>query len=160
MENTCHTCPIMQSSVWSSRRAILHSENARELREFLVRSCELKDVCLFPDKVFSFSDAESAIIIGRRKPAAALHTSRYRRVRERELSLFRSDPSALPVRDVLQSRFSGDKSFSFRIPEFEEIWIALADNPTLADFASVAQGLTYRRADPATGRRDLQEGSF
>jgi hypothetical protein len=141
-------------------QTILHSHKCRELREFLVRNCELKDICLFPDKVFSFSDAESAIIIGRRKPAAALHTALYRRVRERELSLFRSDPSALPARDVLQSRFSGDKSFSLRIPEFEEIWIVLADNPTLADFASVGQGLIYRGTDLPQGGRTYGKERF
>jgi hypothetical protein len=141
-------------------QTILHSDKCREPREFLVRNCEWKDVCLFPDRVFSFSDAESAIIIGRRKPAAALHTALYRRVRERELTLFRSDPSALPARDVRQSRFSGGKSFSFRIPEFEEIWIALSDNPTLADFASVGQGMIYRGTDLPQGGRTYREERF
>jgi hypothetical protein len=124
-------------------QTILHSDNARVLRELLVRNFELKDICLFPDRVFSFSDAESAIIVGRRKRAAAPHTVRYRRIRERELPLFRSDPSSLPARDIPQSRLSCDNSFSFRLPDLEEVWNALADNPVLANIAAVAKGLDY-----------------
>lgn len=125
-------------------QTILHSYNARELREFLVQRYELKDICLFPDKVFSFSDAESAVIVGRRKPVAPTHTVHYRRIRERDLPLFRSDPSSVPARVILQARFSRDKSSSLRVPDLEEVWNAFADNPVLANIAAVAKGLDYR----------------
>src|SRR5258708_7389989 len=71
-------------------QTILHSENARDIREFLVRECELREICLFPDKVFSFSDAESAVLLGRRKRTSRQHHVHYRRIRERELRSFRS----------------------------------------------------------------------
>jgi len=132
-------------------QTILHSDNARDLRELLARDFELKEICLFPDRVFSFSDAESAIILGRHRRAAARHTVRYQWIRERDLPLFRSDPSVLPARDILQSRFLDDKSFSFRLPGLEEVWAALADNPTLADISSVGQGLIYRGEDLPRG---------
>jgi hypothetical protein len=125
-------------------QTILHSENARDLRELLARDFELRDVCLFPDRVFSFSDAESAIILGRRNQIAGANKVRYRQVRERELPLFRSDPSSLPAREILQSRFSRNGSFSFRLPDLEEVWNALADNPVLVNVAAVAKGLDYR----------------
>lgn len=129
-------------------QTILHSNNARDLRELLARDFELKDVCLFPDRVFSFSDAESAIILGRRNQIADGSTVRYRRIRERELPLFRSDPSSLPAREILQSRLSRDRSFSFRLPDLEEVWNALADSPVLANVAAVAKGLDYRGVPP------------
>lgn len=129
-------------------QTILHSDNARDLRELLARDFELKDVCLFPDRVFSFSDAESAIILGRRNQVADASRVRYRRIRERELPLFRSDPSSLPAREILQSRLSRDRSFSFRLPDLEEVWNALADSPVLADVAAVAKGLDYRGEPP------------
>lgn len=52
-------------------QTVLHSDNARDLREFLGMECELREICLFPDKVFSFSDAESAVLVGRRRRLAA-----------------------------------------------------------------------------------------
>jgi hypothetical protein len=130
-------------------QTILHGDNARELRELLARNFELKDVCLFPDRVFSFSDAESAIILGRRNQITDASKVRYRRIRERELPLFRSDPSSLPAREILQSRLSSHRSFSFRLPDLEEVWSALADGPVLANVAAVAKGLDYRGEPPA-----------
>lgn len=133
-------------------QTFLHSKNARDLRQFLVTECELKEICLFPDKVFSFSDAESTILIGRRKKASGQSHVLYRRVREREVQSFRSCYVASATRTVSQSQFSSDELFSMRVPELEEVWAALADNPTLADIAVLGQGLIYhgKHLPPAT----------
>ena len=72
-------------------QTFLHSGEARDVREFLVSQCELREICLFPDKVFSFSDAESAVLVGRRKNTNGRNQVRYRRIRENELRAFRSD---------------------------------------------------------------------
>ena len=124
-------------------QTILHGANTRDLRELVMREYELKEICLFPDKVFSFSAAESAIILGRRRRVAGQNRVRYHRIRERELGSFRCDPPSLIVRDVLQSRFSRDKDLSFRLPDLEEVWNALADYPPLADVAALSKGLDY-----------------
>jgi hypothetical protein len=141
-------------------QTILHSDNARDLREFLSTECELREICLFPDKVFSFSDAESAVLVGRRKTVRGQSEVRYRRVRERDLDRFRSDYAASTTRIVRQSRFLADNSFSLRLPELEEVWSACADNPILADVASVGQGLIYRGADLPSGSTTYSEDDF
>ena len=124
-------------------QTLLHSDNARDLREFILREYELRELCLFPDRVFSFSDAESAVVIGRRKAVAGQNQVRYRRVRERELQSFRLDYSAGSTRAVPQLRFSSDEALSLRVPDLEEVWIACANNATLADIAVLGQGLAY-----------------
>ncbi len=124
-------------------QTFLHSKNAKDLREFLVRECEIKQICLFPDEVFPFSDAESAVLVGRRKKVTGQNRVLYRRIRERQFQSFRSDYVASTSRTVSQSRFSRDKSFSLRVPELEEVWSVFTDNPTLADIAVVEQGLIY-----------------
>ena len=124
-------------------QTILHSDNAKELREFLVGECELREICLFPDKVFSFSDAESAIVVGRRKQLNGKNKVRYHRIRERELPSFRSTFSVPSTRSVCQSCFSTDALVSLSLPELEEVWIACVDNPKLADVADLGQGLAY-----------------
>jgi type I restriction-modification system DNA methylase subunit len=68
-------------------QTVLHSDNARDLRQFLSIECQLREISLFPDKVFSFSDAESAILIGRRKAPGGKNDVRYRRIRERTRAL-------------------------------------------------------------------------
>jgi hypothetical protein len=141
-------------------QSVLHSENARDLREFLVRDCELREICLFPDKIFAFSDAESAVLIGRRKHASGKNEVRYQRVRERELDRFRSDYTPSTTRTVFQSRFSEDTSFSLRLPELEEVWSACAHNPTLTDIASIGQGLIYHGEDLPSGGTTYSEERF
>jgi hypothetical protein len=125
-------------------QTLLHSDNARDIREFLVHDCELREVCLFPDGVFSFSDAESAIVVGRRKRATGQTPVHYRRIRERDLQSFRSNYAASTTQTVPQSRLPRGESVSLRLPELEDIWSACADNPTLADIAVLGKGLEYR----------------
>jgi hypothetical protein len=141
-------------------QTVLYSANAHDLREFLSKECELREICLFPDKVFSFSDAESAILVGRRKAPDGQNEVRYRRIRERELDRFRSDYTASTTRTVRQARFSTDPSLSLRLPELEEVWSAFADNPTLSDIASSGNGLIYRGADLPSGSTTYSEDEF
>jgi len=141
-------------------QTLLHSDNARDLREFLIREYELREICLFPDKVFAFSGAESAVLIGRRRKASGQNQVRYRRVREREVQSFRSDYTASTTRAVFQSRFSIDQSYSLRLPDLEEVWSACADNPTLVDVADVGRGLEYRGKDLPSGKTTYSNERF
>src|ERR1022692_202064 len=102
----------------------------------------------------------SAILIGRCKTSSGQNDVRYRHMRERELDQFRSDYTASTTRIVRQSRFSADTSFSMRLPELEEVWCAFADNPILADVASVGQGLSYRGVDLPFGSTTHSEKEF
>lgn len=133
------------------RQTILHSDNASGLRKVLVEEFELKEICLFPDKVFSFSDAESAVIIGRRKAGGGNASVSYRRIRERQLASFRLDPSLLKARAVPQSRLFDQASHSFNLPDLGEVWDVLRDHPTLGTVSSVGQGLIYRGRDLPRG---------
>jgi len=141
-------------------QTLLHSDNARDLREFLIREYELREICLFPDKVFAFSGAESAVLVGRRRKASGQNQVRYRRVREREVQSFRSDYTASTTRAIFQSRFSMDQSYSLRLPDLEEVWSACAGNPTLVDVADVGRGLEYRGKDLPSGSTTYSDEHF
>jgi hypothetical protein len=141
-------------------QTFLHSNNAKDLREFLVRDCELEEICLFPDKVFRFSGAESAVLVGRRKKSTGQTHVRYRRVREREFPSFRSDYATSTTRTVSQSRFSQDKSLSLRLPDLEEVWTACAGNPKLVDVAALGQGLEYHGKHLPPGSTTYSEEHF
>ena len=71
-------------------QTILHGAFAEEVRRYLVENFELREIALFPDKVFKFSDAESAVLLGRRRPektrmAHEAHFSPYSRTANAEL---------------------------------------------------------------------------
>ena len=141
-------------------QTFLHSGEARDVREFLVSQCELREICLFPDKVFPFSDAESAVLVGRRKKTSGQNQVRYRRIRENELRAFRSDYSVRTSREVQQARFTPKEAFSLRVPDLEEVWTALADYPVLASVAAVGRGLTYHGKSLAVGSATYAEEQF
>ena len=141
-------------------QTLLHSENARDLRRFILKECELRELCLFPDGMFSFSDAESAVVIGRRKVVAGQNQVRYRRVRERELESFRLHYSATFTRTVPQLRFSSDPTLSLRVPDLEEVWNICAQNPTLSDVATLGQGLIYHGKHLPPGSTTYSEEHF
>ena len=138
-------------------QTFLHSDNARDVRKFLVTECELREIDLFPDRVFQFSEAESSVLVGRRKKVTTRSRICYRHIRERDLASFRSGYSASSPRIVSQSRFLQDRSFSLRIPDLEEVWNACAGFPTLADVAALAKGLDYFGELPPGGKTYSEE---
>lgn len=141
-------------------QTILHGDNAAALRKLIIEEFELKDVLLFPDKVFPFSDAESAVIIGRRRQISPNSTVSYRRLRERDLPSFRSYPSGVEAKPIAQSRFSEGTGYSLRLPDLEEIWTALGDHPTLESTSAVAKGLEYKGTDLPPGAMTYSNERF
>ena len=69
-------------------QGFLYSTQAAALRAFMTRNFEIAEICLFPDKIFTFSDMESAILLGRRarKPRLAAYRVHYRQVREPDVT--------------------------------------------------------------------------
>ncbi|MBN1909417.1 MAG: N-6 DNA methylase [Pirellulales bacterium] len=141
---------------------VLYGAAAEDVRRFLVENFELREVSLFPDKVFSFSDAESAVIIGRRtaKRSEPRSRLRFRRIREWQMLGFREAYEAPNSRMVKQSRFDRDVHWDMRIPDLEEVWLSLAENPRLDDLAIVRQGLIYHGKNLPSGMQTFSEERF
>jgi hypothetical protein len=127
-------------------QGLLHSKNARSLRQLLVRQFELMEICLFPDKVFKFSDMESAIIIGRRKGGirSSVEVLRYCRVREPDVNRFKESYGVSAERRVAQERFAQDPACRMQVPDLEEVWSWCRAYPRFATIAQIGQGLSYR----------------
>jgi len=130
-------------------QGFLHSKNAAELRAFLSRDYDIAEICLFPDKVFTFSDMESAIILGRREPESHTKSNKvfYRRVREPDIDRFRSSYAATTDRWIGQERFTTRPDASLHVPDLDEIWEWCRHFPRLADLAEVGKGLEYKGRD-------------
>ena len=133
-------------------QSFLHNKNSSSLRDMMLRSFDLREICLFPDQVFSFSDVESVVILGRRKAQSASSLVRYRRIRERGLPQFRSCYEASNTALVPQARFASNINSSFRIPDLDRVWHHLADNPRLDDVASAGQGLIFHGSELPEGQ--------
>ena len=143
-------------------QTVLHSAFAADVRRFLVENFELREISLFPDKVFSFSDVESTLLIGRRVPtrSAQQTTLRFRRVRERQMPAFRETYETQSSRIVDQSRFNEDVRWDMRVPDLEDVWLALASNPAATTLAEFGTGLLYKGRDLDQGVRTFADERF
>ena len=77
-------------------QGVLHNTEAREVRDILLKDYDIREICLFADKVFEWGDAETAIILGRRRQAGSSirgHVT-FRRVREDSIIRFAKDYKA------------------------------------------------------------------
>jgi len=137
-------------------QGLLHSANARNLRQLLLDEFEIKEICLFPDKVFAFSDMESAIVLGRRpRPRQPPRPElRYRRVRERDLGSFKFAYAATSQHFVDRARFGQADGWDMRIPDLEVVWECCQNLPRLSDIAELGQGLAYKST------KDLPKGTL
>jgi len=132
-------------------QGVLHSRDAARLRRLLATDFEIKEICLFADKVFKFSDAESAVIMARRRKAArsATHSVAYRRIRESGVEQFRKTFEASSSAFVDQADLSENEESSFVVPELRELWEFCHDYQRLGSVADVGKGLDFRsRSDP------------
>ncbi len=144
--------------------SLLHNKNSQDLREVLLRDFEISEICCFPDKVFTFSDMESAVILGRRRTAAKERrpTTSFRRVREREMDRFKLDYHCTVRRDVDPSRFSAAHNLDLRVPELEEVWEWCRQQgcSTLGTMADVGLGLIYLGRELPSGARTYSADRF
>jgi hypothetical protein len=126
-------------------QGFLHSKNATDIRKLLCSDFQIQEICLFPDKMFAFSDAESAIILGRRLCVGEkTRDVSYRRVRESEAESFQLDYEVTSKGQVSQDRFSAEADWSLRLPEMDELWTYLKDTAQcLETLVEVGQGLAY-----------------
>lgn len=134
-------------------KAILHAAYAEDVRRHLIENFELREVSLFPDKVFSFSDAESAVLLGRRLPEGSRKKARlrYRWIREKQMPRFRDTYDAPGLRTIEQSRFNAKQHWDLRVPDLEDVWLALDEHPKLSGLADVMKGLDYHGKELPTG---------
>ena len=131
-------------------QGLLHSRNARDLRSLLAESYEIQEICLFPDKIFAHSGAESAIILGRRVRARRAKTAivRYGRVREQDVERFKNSYAVTAENRVPQARFSAENEWNMRVPDMEPVWDYLKGNPRLQELADIGEGLSHKKMVP------------
>lgn len=143
-------------------QGILHSTQAKPARELLLRDFELREICLFADKVFEEGEPESVIILGRRIATGETtrRTVRYRRVREDGISRFAS--TYRPDSDLVAGLelFASAPDRSFRFPELPDVWTILHDNPRLSTVADVGQGFSFARSGLITEARVFGNRKF
>ncbi len=132
-------------------QTLLHSQQARGLREALLRDYEISEISLFADKVFRYGEPESTVMIGRRfaPNAPRRFAVRYQRIREGQVAEFSRTYAASSEMTVKRERLLAAEDASLVVPELDDLWQALAGMKRLENFTEVGQGLIHRSStDP------------
>lgn len=147
--------------------ALLFSAKNRaiQLRKWMVNNCQLMEIDLFPDGLFTFGDHECAIIIGRvlRKVTSTKSLQcRLRRVRDNETArkAFQLDYRFCSTRLTGQSKLMGDDTRLW-IPEFQnEVWNYLSKYQSLSAIADVGKGFEHVGQSKLNGAVVVAEEKF
>lgn len=138
-------------------QGFLHAANSTDVRRYLVDNFELQEISLFPDKVFTFSDTESAVLVARKQTGREASV-RYRRIRERGMEAFRQDYQATLDLSVIQSRFQ--ETCDLRVPDLEPLWNYCGEWTRLGDLADIGQGFTFKGKSLPKGAVTFSDQKF
>ena len=140
-------------------KGFLRSKGARAVRSLICREFEIQEICLFPDKVFSFSGAESAVILGRRVTSPSpRHGLSYRRVREADMDRFRLDYEVTTRQTIPQSRIGDTANCDMIVPDLCEVWDAMQGLPCLGSMVDLGQGFQFKGRDLPPGAETVVDG--
>lgn len=131
----------------------LYDREAKQLRKELLASCEIAEISLFEDKLFSVADHETCILIGRRKGVAP-HLSQvmYRRVRNRDMDQFKEALHFSREDLLIASELGQNPDASLFEPDLREVWKHLESMPRLGELFDVEQGFQLKPKDILAGR--------
>ena len=145
-------------------RPFLHAQALRQLRRALVEAFQLIEICVFPDRIFQFSDSECAVILARAEPGGTKRNAPvvFRRVREAGMAAFRECAKVSTEEVVAGAIFLDSPDTDFTLPDLRRLWISRSWS-TLSNLATVQQGLAYhgwvRESGYETVRAEKFEGS-
>lgn len=128
---------------------LLKNKDASDLRKTITGNFEISEILLLSDKIFNYSGAEPAILIGRNIPQKARKPARYLRVREADNLRFQTTYQYSSKRHIRQEHLGTAPSYNLRVPDFDELWNYLRHANSFESIAKVGKGLEYKSKLPA-----------
>lgn len=119
-------------------------------RKQLLTECELKEISVFPDKMFKFASVETGIVLGRKREArrgAVTAGIRFRRVRESKMTDFkeRYDDS---WRDVVDAEWlANENAGRLVVPDLQRVWKHCANFAKFRRNADIVQGIIHHTSN-------------
>lgn len=123
----------------------LFQREAKELRRTLLDTCEVAEISLFEDKLWSSAKPETCIVLGRRKQGEPRVSSvLYRRVRNRDMDIFKSSRAFSREVWLKPSDLGCGADSCLYEPDLRELWKFTASVPKLGTQFDVQQGHQFR----------------
>jgi hypothetical protein len=142
-------------------RQFLRSTGDQLVRRALLQAFQIIEICVFPDRVFRFSDSECAVILAKGVPGGTKHNAPviYRRVREAGMERFRECAKVSAEEVVPGAIFLDSPEANFALPELRRLWTARGW-PKFEDIATVQQGMSYHGWVRESGHQTISDRPF
>jgi hypothetical protein len=131
------------------------------VRRHLLAECEIKEISVFPDRMFKFASVETGIVLGRKYPVRQTVVPcgiEFRRVRESKIQDFRERYDSSWDDSVDAAWLTIANSGRFVVPELRAVWDACGNLPRFRQFAAIKQGLIHRaKSDPRFPKEAITE---
>ncbi len=122
------------------------------VRRMLLAECEIKEISVFPDKMFKFASVETGIVLGRKheaKRGAVSSGILFRRVRESKMDDFRERYDDSWRENVEAGWLAKENDCRLVLPELHRVWDACRTFPNFKQLAEIGKGFEHRsKQDP------------
>lgn len=124
-------------------RSFLDSNDYRNERNIILNNFEILNLTALPDRIFKYSDAETSIIVARKKMPSKRNMTIYREVRDQQKEDFHARNKVTWEDKVQQKYFSSVMKGQLIVPLFREIWEHFEDYSIFSNFAEIKIGVQY-----------------
>jgi hypothetical protein len=118
-----------------------------DVRRQMLAECDIKEISVFPDRMFKFASVETGILLGRKRDAKKPTISvgiRFRRVRESKMTDFRQRYED-SWRDMVDAQWLASiNKARFVVPEMRSLWEHCHSLKHLEEFAFVTKGFDFK----------------
>ncbi|OQA31093.1 MAG: N-6 DNA Methylase [Betaproteobacteria bacterium ADurb.Bin341] len=122
-------------------RTLLTLKSISQLRKTLATTFEIREIDQFPDKVFRFSDAETCVLLARRKAPCPDARIQCGYVFEKGVPEFQNRHVFGFKQDVAARTVTGEPEYRLNMPLLNGIWDSLSHHPRLGSVAHVGRGI-------------------
>ncbi len=128
----------------------LTGASCADVRRQLLAECEIKEISVFPDRMFKFASVETGIVLGRKHAARKTQVVagiRFRRVRESKMVDFREHYDG-SWQDAVSADWLVTKNGSrFMVPDLRRIWEHCERHPKFRRYADIVQGIIHHTSN-------------
>jgi hypothetical protein len=119
-----------------------------DIRKTLATEFEIREINQFPDNVFKFSDAETCVLLARRKASHSTPTTRYGSLTKNGMDAFRKGYQFENNQEALIAEVAQEPDYGLYLPLLSKLWRCLAHNQKLGDLAIVGRGIEFKKGCP------------
>jgi len=129
-------------------RSFLDSTSYKEERKFLLNNFEINAITTLPDKIFLYSEAETAIVSARKREPQKSRSFPYTEVRNEHREAFKTKFGFTWREKAHQSYFNETKENRLIVPFLKEVWNRIGTYPCLHEVALIKTGIRYKSSVP------------